>query len=319
MTKIFIIISIFTTAAFADLNIYADRDPAVLKEISKAFEEETGNSVNVLEVGYPEIKGRLELEGDGSPADIVIYKDMVYMNDLENTGLLQSLPETVDTTKVAPSLKSDTFVAISMRPRTVVYSSERVSDTENLSYKGLADPKWQGRLCLRTSTNSYSKGLTAAMVADLGADETANILSGWVENLAVSPLFGDTAILNAIADGTCDVGLVNSYYYVRALENNPNFPVSISLKNVPYVNGVAVGMVNASQKNESVAQFINYLLSDKTQSLISNINQQYSTTNLALSNKIAVGFGPFEYSQIPWATVENVNIADEVSEAVSYE
>lgn len=319
MIKIFTFISIFSVTALADVNIYTDRDPGVMAEISKAFEAATGESVNVINVGYPDIKGRLESEGERTPADLVIYKDMVYMSDIANSGLLQNLPEGVEAEKVAASLRSESFVSISMRPRTVVYSKDRVEASEGLSYKDLADPKWKGRLCVRTSTNSYSQGLSAAMVADLGAEETARILSGWVNNFATEPLQKDSMILNAIAEGTCDVGVVNSYYYVRALEEDPNFPVSLSLKNTPYVNGVAVGMIKASKKTELVAKYINHLLSDETQSLISNSNQQYSTTDLSLSNAISIGFGPFIYSETPWATVENVKTANEIAEAVSYE
>ena len=319
MIKLLTLISLFSVAAFADVNVYTDRDPGFMSEVSKAFTAKTGEQVNVIKVSYSDIKGRLELEGDRTPADLVIYKDLVYMSDLTNAGFLQNLPEAVNSTEVAPSLKSESFVSISMRPRTVVYSSERVKDTEALSYKDLADPKWKGRLCVRTSASSYNQGLAAAMVEDLGAEETASVLNGWVNNFATAPFKSDSHILNAIADGTCDVGVVNSYYYVRALEQYPNYPVSISLKTAPYVNGVAVGMLKASDKSDLVSKYINHLLSDEVQTLISNLNQQFSTTDLSLSNDVATGFGPFEYNQAPWATVENIKAADEIFEAVSYE
>ena len=39
-------------------------------------------------------------------------------------------------------------------------------------------------------------------------------------------LGSDTDVLDAIADGDCDVGLTNSYYLGRELDDDPNFPVA---------------------------------------------------------------------------------------------
>ena len=118
-----------------------------------------------------------------------------------------------------------------MRARTIVYNTERVKGTKDIvNYEGLAQKKWKGRLCLRTSKKVYNQSLVAMLIAQHGKTKTEKIVRGWVENLATKVFANDTAVLKAIAAGQCDVGIVNTYYYGRLLKKNPDLKYNYILR-----------------------------------------------------------------------------------------
>src|SRR5690606_6460946 len=104
------------------------------------------------------------------------------------------------------------WFGLSVRARTIVYSPDRVDAAELSTYDALAEPQWQGRLCLRTSKKVYNMSLVATMIERLGTARTEEVVRGWVANLAAPVFSSDTLVLDAIAAGQCDVGLVNTYY-----------------------------------------------------------------------------------------------------------
>jgi iron(III) transport system substrate-binding protein len=104
-------------------------------------------------------------------------------------------------------------------------STERVPEDAVRSYEDLGDPRWRGRLCLRTSNNEYNQSLVADMLAKRGPARTRALLESWMAN---DPriLGSDVDVLEAIASGRCDVGLTNHYYLARELADDPDFPVA---------------------------------------------------------------------------------------------
>ena len=105
-------------------------------------------------------------------------------------------------------------------------SKERVGPGEVTTYEGLGDPSWKGRLCLRSGTSEYNVSFVADRLAKDGRAATERMLRRWMAN-DPNILGSDTDVLDAIADGDCDVGLTNSYYLGRELEEDPDFPVTL--------------------------------------------------------------------------------------------
>lgn len=110
--------------------------------------------------------------------------------------------------------------------RAIVYATARVDPEQLNTYAGLADDRWRGRLCLRTSKEVYNQSLVATMIASRGESETEALVRGWVANLAAPPFASDTQVIEAIAAGQCDIGLVNSYYLGRLQREQPDLPVA---------------------------------------------------------------------------------------------
>ncbi len=95
-----------------------------------------------------------------------------------------------------------------MRARTIAYSTERVKPAELSTYAALADPRWKGKLCLRSGKAVYNQSLVAMLISDIGEEATERLVRGWIANLAAEPFSNDTLMLKAIAAGQCDVGIV---------------------------------------------------------------------------------------------------------------
>ncbi len=120
-----------------------------------------------------------------------------------------------------PLLAPTAWTGLSLRARTIVYSTERVKPEELTTYEALADKNWEGRLCLRTAKKVYNQSLTATLIEVHGAEKTEEILKGWVNNLSTDVFSDDVAVLEAINAGQCDVGIVNTYYYGRLHKQKP--------------------------------------------------------------------------------------------------
>jgi len=95
----------------------------------------------------------------------------------------------------------------------------KFSDNDFSSYEALADPKWAGKLCLRTSKKVYNRSLMASMIDAYGYDEAKAVVLGWVSNLATEVFSNDTNALKAVSSGQCGVTIVNTYYLARLLDD----------------------------------------------------------------------------------------------------
>ena len=171
----------------------------------------------------------------------------------------------------------DQWFALSLRARTVVYHPDRVAPDEIPdSYEALADPKWDGRLCLRNSSNVYQQSLVASLIAEHGEDETRRIVRGWADNAEI--LANDVLILESIADGLCDVGITNHYYLARLLEEDPTFPVKLHWVDQNgrgvHVNISGGGVTKYADDPDLAQQFLEWLATDG-QSIFVDGNHEY--------------------------------------------
>jgi iron(III) transport system substrate-binding protein len=108
------------------------------------------------------------------------------------------------------------WFAFSQRARILFYDK---TDVENppQTYQDLANPEYEGMVCIRSSTNVYTQNITAALIAHLGEEAVQDWATAVVGNFARDPQGGDTDQLRGIASGECDIAMSNTYYYARAL------------------------------------------------------------------------------------------------------
>src|SRR5690606_23892808 len=156
---------------------------------------------------------RIKAEGENTPADLLLTVDGGNLWQAEQMGILQPLKSSMVEQNIPPQYRSssDAWTGLSLRARTVVYSPERVKDGELTTYEALADQNWEGRLCIRTSKKVYNQSLTATLIETHGAEKTEQIIKGWVNNLDTDVFADDTALIQAVDAGQCDVGIVNTY------------------------------------------------------------------------------------------------------------
>lgn len=196
-----------------------------LEEAFEGYADESGSDVEFLFGGDAELRERLRTEGEDTLADVFMTVDAANLELAASEDLLQPMDTTtlavVPENLVHPDLL---WVGLSKRVRTLMYHPDQVDPSELSTYEDLADPRWEGRLCMRNSNNVYTQSLVASLIYHHGYDGALEIVSGWVEN-DTEIMSNDIVILETIAAGGCDVGITNHYYLARLLEDDPDFPV----------------------------------------------------------------------------------------------
>lgn len=300
---------VFASVAQADLTLYTDRPTARLQPAADAFHARTGQKVNIVEASYDQLMARLQAEGAGTPADLLFVKDLVYLGEVADKGMFQAMPSTRAAAQVASAMRhpQNHWVAVTYRARTLAYDPTRVDIRTISSYEDLADAKWAGRLCLRTSKGGYNEALTAQLIAKNGAQRTQTLLKGMIDNLAAPVFPNDTALLQAIAAGTCDIGIVNHYYLAQLHAQNPNFPVKIHFldqnKGGTHVNGSGIGILKTSRQAALAQQFIDLLLSREFQLQISAGHFDYPAVMGLAPTSLIRNWGTFRASDANWQDV----------------
>ena len=172
--------------------VYSARIEQLIKPMFDAFTKDTGIGVKFVTDKEGALLARLKAEGKNTPADLLITSDAGNLWEAAREGLLRPVESKVLETNVPAYLRdpNNEWFGLSVRARTIIYNTQKVKPSDLSTYEALADPKWKGRLCLRTSKKVYNQSLVATMIAEHGEPETEQIVRGWVANLAqiLSPM-----------------------------------------------------------------------------------------------------------------------------------
>jgi iron(III) transport system substrate-binding protein len=178
-----------------------------------------------------------------------------------------------------------------------MYNIKKVKTEELSTYEALGDPKWKGRLCLRTSSHIYNQSLLATMIKRSGEAKTESIVKGWVAN-GPTLINGDTKILEAIAAGQCDVGIANTYYLGRLVAKDAAFPVAAFWANQQttgtHVNISGAGLTAHAKNRAEAVKLIEFLTSPEAQQLFADGNMEYPANPQAAVNPVIAKWGKFK-------------------------
>ncbi len=191
----------FPAVAADPVVVYSERNEQLIKPLFDAYTAETGAQVQFITDKAGPLMARLLAEGPATPADLLITVDAGNLWQAAERGVLQAVDSKVLQENIPAHLRDpgNRWFGLSVRARTIVYNTNRVNPGELHSYEALAEPKWRGRLCLRTSKKVYNQSLVAMLLAEHGEAATEQMVRGWVANLAVEPLSDDTRALQAVA------------------------------------------------------------------------------------------------------------------------
>lgn len=274
------------TSAEKPIVVYSARNEHLIKPLFDRFTEETGIKVSYITDSAGPLLARMQAEGENSPADMLMTVDAGNLWQAANAGLLEPTDSTVLKANM-PSYLHDPngyWYALTIRARTIVYSTERVTKDELSSYEDLASSTWDGRLCLRTSKKVYNQSLVATMISSLGAEQTETIVAGWVQNLALDPFANDVMVMEAIIAGQCDVGIVNTYYFGRLQHDKPELPLALFWPNQSsdgvagrgvHVNISGAGVAKYSKQKAKAQQLIEWLSGADAQQMLMSLNLEY--------------------------------------------
>nr|WP_298110579.1 extracellular solute-binding protein [uncultured Pseudomonas sp.] len=285
--------------------VYSARIDELIKPVFDAYTAKTGVPVKFITDKEAPLLARLKAEGANTPADMLITVDAGNLWQAEQEGVLKALKSDVIAENIPSQYRSSTgsWTGLSLRARTIVYSPERVKAGELSTYEALADKNWEGRLCLRTSKKVYNQSLTATLIETHGAEKTEAIIKGWVNNLATDVFPDDTALIQAVDAGQCDVGIVNTYYFGRLHKQQPDLKAKLFWPNQSdrgvHVNLSGAGVTQHAPHAEAAQKLLEWMTGEEAQGLFAGLNQEFpANPKIAPSEEVAA-WGSFKADSIP--------------------
>ena len=258
-------------AAEADgkLTVYSGREEELVEGLFEKFEQQTGIDVEVRYGDSAELAATIAEEGDNSPADVFFAQDPGSLGAVEEQGLLAMLPES--TLARVPTRFRDPdghWVGTSGRARVIAYNTDELSEAEVPdSVLELTDPKWSGKIGF-PPTNASFQAFVSAMILVLGEERTRE----WLEGLkANDPKLYErnTPVVEAVASGEIELGLVNHYYLYLVKEEQPEAPVANHFPSGEdpgaLVSVAGAAILEAAEHEEAAQRFIDFLLSNEGQ------------------------------------------------------
>ncbi len=285
--------------------VYTSRQPHLIEPLFERYTQETGVSVEFTSANEAALIERMAAEGDQTPADVFITVDAGNLWFASERGLLRPL-ESEALEMVVPASLRDTqnrWFGLSVRARTLMYHPDRVDPAELSTFEDLADPKWAGRLCLRTSKKVYNQSLVAMLIEHHGEEKAQAIVEGWVSNLATDPFSSDTQLIEAVAAGQCEVAIANTYYLGRLLADDPDYPVALFWANQDttgvHVNISGAGVTTHAPRPDQGQRLIEWLASENAQAEFAESNLEYPVNPNVPSSGIVAQWGEFVADEVP--------------------
>lgn len=283
-----------------ELNLYSSRHYDTDERLYTDFEEQTGIKINRLEGKGDELIVRMQAEGRNSPADVLLTVDTSRLERAKQAGVLQSIESDVLEARVPSNLQDsdNQWFGFSQRSRIIFYDKTDVPNPPT-NYLSLADPKYTGLVCHRSSSNVYSQTLLSAIITNHGAEKAKEWADGIVINFARDPQGGDTDQLRALVSGECDISISNTYYFARALRTDVDGLPKDALAKIGWVfpaqnaegahmNLSGGGVAAHAPNRENAVKFLEYLSSDQAQQYFSAGNDEYpAVPGVSLSPSVA--------------------------------
>lgn len=310
-----LILSMLATAFAQEVvNVYTARHYDTDEALYDNFTEQTGIEVNWIEGGSDELIERIVSEGDNSPADVLITVDAGRLWRAKEAGVLQAIDSEVLETRIPEYLQDpdNTWFGLSTRARVLMYNKDMVDPSMLSTYEALANPEFEGMICIRSSSNIYTQSIGAALIETLGVEAAEAWAEGVVSNFARDPQGNDTAQIEAAAAGECPVVMANTYYWGRLMasadpaDNAIAEAVGVFFPNQggrgTHVNISGAGVVEGAPNRDNAILFLEYLAGDEAQRLFAEGNNEYpAVESVAPSGPIA-SLGDFDAEEI------NVNV-----------
>ena len=314
------IIAATTLPLFAsEVNVYTHRHYATDKKLINMFTKQTGIKVNVVKGKASQLIKRLEIEGEYSPADILITVDAGRLEIAKNKGLLQSVSsKTLDSNVPAHLRDRDgMWYSLTKRARVIVYNKDRVTPDMLSTYEDLADPKWKNKIAVRSSNNIYNQSLLASMIAHNGKEESLAWAKGVVKNLARKPKGNDSDQAKAIVAGIGDIAVMNTYYIGR-MSNSKDPAEQKIIKKVgvffpnqgdrgTHVNISGAGVTKYSKNKENAIKYIEFLSSKEAQTIYAQANYEYPVLKGVEPSELVKSWGSFKEDSLPIDTLGKLN------------
>lgn len=285
------------------LVVYTARAHYGEEEPFRQFAAERKVDLTLFGGSASELYERLRAEGRRTRADVFITVDGANLWRARQAGLLAPVQSAELRRNVPADLRDPDgyWYGLTVRARTIVRSSKRVPSGLVRHYRDLGDPRWRGRLCLRSGTSEYNVSFVADRIAKFGAAATERMLRSWMANRP--RIYGsDADVIQAIADGRCDVGLVNSYYVGRALAADPALPVALEWADQDgrgtHVNLSGIAVTRYAPHPQLARQLLEFLTRPRVQAELVRNNKEFAVDPAVPAAPEVARFGRFKRDPI---------------------
>ncbi len=289
------------------LNLYSSRHYQNDEALYTGFTKLTGIKVNRIEAGEDALIERIRNEGARSPSDVLVTVDAGRLWRAEQLGLFQPVKSALLDERIPSSFREPTglWYGFSLRARVIAYNKVKVKAGELMTYEDLAESKWKGRVCMRSSSNIYNLSLMGAQIDHLGEPGAEAWAKSVKDNLARDPKGGDTDQLKSVAAGECDVTVANQYYYARlmrsqkaderALAGNLGIVFPNQSGRGTHVNVSGAGVMKNAPHRDAAILFLEYLAGDEAQRYFADGNNEWPVVaGVRVGNPVLAAFGAYK-------------------------
>jgi iron(III) transport system substrate-binding protein len=293
-----------------EVNIYSYRQPQLIDPLLKAFTDKTGIKTNVVYAAAG-LNERLQAEGANSPADLLFTVDAGRLSEAKDAGLTQPVANPALTAAIPAQFRDpdNHWFGLTMRGRVIYASKERVKQ-DSITYEELADPKWKGKICVRSGQHVYNTSLFATIIAHKGEAFTEKWLKGVKDNLAQKPAGGDREQARDIASGKCDLALGNTYYMALMMQADKNpeqkewaNAIKLMFPNAndrgTHVNISGMALAKSAPNKANAIKLMEFLASDQAQSIYATANNEYPVNPKVAPSQIVSSWGAIKADPLP--------------------
>ena len=301
------------------VNVYSARQEALIKPLLDKFTKQTGISVNLVTGKADTLISRLQSEGKYSPADLLITTDVGRLYRAKQHGLTQAIDSELLNTRIANNYQDPDkhWYALTFRARPIMYAPERVDVSQLNRLEDLADAQWKGRICIRSSNNIYNQSMIAAMLEQLGQEETEIWVKAFVENFARPPNGGDRDQIKAVAAGQCDIAIVNTYYLAGMLSDKDEGTRQVAQKvkvlwpnqqdRGTHVNISGAAITRYAPNKDAAVKLLEFMMTPHSQNWYATTNHEYPILEGVEWSAVLKTFAKFKPEKIKLNRVGELN------------
>ncbi|HEY4135214.1 MAG TPA: Fe(3+) ABC transporter substrate-binding protein [Alphaproteobacteria bacterium] len=318
-------LSLFACVAGASaqgvVNLYSGRHYEADEALYKTFTQQTGIKVNVVQASGNELITRIEREGANSPGDLFFAEDAGVVGRVQQKGLFQPVKSAALEAAIPANLREPNghWFGLSTRARVVMYHKDRVKPEQLSTYEDLADPKWKGKLLVRSSSNVYNQSLTVSMIEADGVAKTEGWAKGVVANMAREPKGGDRDQITAVMAGEGDIAISNTYYLGHLITAGkpgeydklgvffPNQKGAGADGRGTHVNISGIGVLKHSPNRDNAVKFVEFLATPEAQKVFAAANFEYPVRADAEISPVIAKYGTFKADPLGVAVLAEKN------------
>lgn len=321
LVAVLVLVILLPATGFAngEVNLYSARKENLIKPLLDRFTQETGITVNLVTGKADALLKRLELEGANSPADILLTTDAGRLHRAKQAGVTQAFGSDF-LNKVVPASFRDPdghWVGLSLRARPIMYVKGKVDPSELSTYEALSDPKWKGRICIRSSGNIYNQSLVASMIAADGEQATEAWAKGLVSNFARPPVGGDRDQIKAAAAGVCDIAIANTYYLAGMLTSRDEAQLAAAQKVAVFwpnqkgrgshVNVSGAALTKSAANKANAIRLMEFLANKESQDWYAETNGEFPVRGDVESSELLKSWGSFKQDTLNLGRLGELN------------